>query len=133
MAFNAERLKTREPDPLGTTTTYEYDAKANLRKHTPTPGPPPASTETTYHPIFPKPVATRDANGNVTAYTLDGRGNTTRVTLPTGATRSFDYQSNGDLLTATDERGLTTTYTYDSYEPSTVTHRHGRLDRRRTS
>ncbi|HJQ33118.1 MAG TPA: Ig-like domain-containing protein [Pyrinomonadaceae bacterium] len=123
LAFDPEGQKTREVDPLGAVTTYEYDARGNLRKttHTGNDGTT-VSTETIYDPVFGKPVSQRDANGNTTQFTLDGRGNVTRVRLPTGASQTFDYLSNGDLKTATDERGLTTRFTYDGYgNPHTVT------------
>jgi RHS repeat-associated protein len=121
-AFNSEGQKTREVDPLGTVTTYEYDAKGNLKKTTHTGTGASITTDTIYDQTFSKPVFQRDADGNATEFTLDSHGNVTRIKLPTGASQSFDYGSNGDLSNVTDERGLTTVFTYDRYgNPRTVT------------
>jgi RHS repeat-associated protein len=116
MEFNAEGLKTSEVDPLGLKTTYEYDLKGNPRKttHTGADGAV-SSSETTFDQTFSKPLTQRDANGNVTSFTLDGRGNITSIRQPTGASQSFNYRSNGDLASIADERGLTTRFTYDQY------------------
>jgi YD repeat-containing protein len=59
-----------------------------------------------------------DANGHSTQYTVDSNnGNITQVTLPTGLNVKATYDQNtGDLLSTTDERGLTTTFSqFDSF------------------
>ena len=123
-SFSPEGQKTREVDPLGSVTTYEYDPLGNVKKtkHVGTDGTT-VVIETIYDQTFSKPVLQRDANGYATEYSLDGRGNVTRIKLPTGATQSFDYNARGgDLTTATDERGLTSRFAYDRYgNPKTVT------------
>src|SRR6185295_8913113 len=114
--FNDTGLKTRETDPLGTTTLFEYDAKGNLRKQTTSGGDgATAVTETLYDQTFSKPISRRDANGNVTSFTLNGHGQTTQARMPNGTIMSFDYANNGDLVRATDERGLHTQIQYGAY------------------
>ena len=118
--FNDAGLKTRETDPLNTVTTFEYDAKGNLRKRTST-GSDGATvtTETLYDQTFSKPVSVRDGNGNVTTFTLNGQGKVTQLREPNGNTKRFDYAGNGDLLRVTDERGLQTQLQYDAYGNAT--------------
>jgi YD repeat-containing protein len=61
-----------------------------------------------------------DNAGNVTTLAYDASGNLTQMTLPpaqSGATAevyAYTYNSDGDLLTATDPQGNVTTYTYDA-------------------
>ncbi|MBE6990005.1 MAG: hypothetical protein E7426_04585, partial [Ruminococcaceae bacterium] len=69
-----------------------------------------------------------DTNGNLTsavdlrakktqyAYT---NNNLTGVSLPTGATESYTYDSYHNVKTAVDANGVTTTFTYDTYGNNT--------------
>jgi RHS repeat-associated protein len=114
--FNDSGQKTRETDPLGETSTFEYDAKGNLRKRTSTGSDgTTVSTEALYDQTYSKPLSNRDANGNVTSFTLDGHGKVTQVRLPNGSNKLFEYAQNGDLRRITDERGLVTQIQYDAY------------------
>jgi YD repeat-containing protein len=61
-----------------------------------------------------------DAQGQATKLSYDGNGQLTRIELPPAqagaATQSisYSYNSNGDVLSATDANGNTTSYAYDS-------------------
>lgn len=83
------------------TTTYTYTAAPSISSD-----PPQGLVETI-----------TDPDGVVTEYEYDQYGNTTDVTFASGtsdeATKSWTYDSYGYFLTETDERGNTTTYTYD--------------------
>lgn len=80
---------TQKTDPLGKSTTYEYDANRNLTKET-------------------------APDGSVTSYTYDGAGNMLTMTDPLGKTTTYSYNSLGQVTSATDPLGRTTTSSYDA-------------------
>jgi YD repeat-containing protein len=57
-----------------------------------------------------------DPLGRTTTYARDSAGYVTQETLPDGSTQSYQYLNNGfhSLATFTNERGYSTTYSYDS-------------------
>lgn len=82
-------------------------------------------TRTEYDQRFAKPNLFIDGRKYATRYTIDQRtGNVTNVKLPTGRETVLNYNArNGDLESATDEYGFTTTYKYDKYgNPTVVEH-----------
>jgi RHS repeat-associated protein len=120
MSWNSKGQKEYERDPEGRETRTRYE-RGNPVSQTVTGGGVTVETTAVYDPKFNKPVSTTDGNGNTTTYSLDARGNVTRVTLPNGRARLLDYASNGDLRHATDEHGLATDFTYDAYgDPASV-------------
>lgn len=80
-------------DPLGRTTTYGYDERANC-------------------------TSTTDGRGNTTLKEYDPRGNLTKVTspAPVSAVESFSYDAKDNMTAMTDERGKTTTFEYDAQD-----------------
>ncbi|MBV8859487.1 MAG: Ig-like domain-containing protein [Acidobacteria bacterium] len=120
MGWNSKGQKEYERDPEGRVTRTRYE-RNNPVSQTVTGGGVTVETSTVYDSKFNKPTSVTDGNGNTTTYSLDTRGNVTRVGLPTGRARTLEYASNGDLRRAVDEHGLATNYTYDAYgNPQTV-------------
>jgi len=63
----------------------------------------------TYETTFSKRTSSTDAQGNTTYYTIDpGTGNLLSTENAAGHVTTFDYETNGDLKTITDPRGLVT-------------------------
>jgi YD repeat-containing protein len=56
-----------------------------------------------------------DAQGRVTTYTNDSEGYPTRIDFPDGTWVTYSYQSSPKAVTSmTDQRGFTTTFTYNA-------------------
>ncbi|WP_099343683.1 MULTISPECIES: ricin-type beta-trefoil lectin domain protein [unclassified Actinoplanes] len=132
----------RHPSPVALTTTYSYAASATnpggawLASVTSPAG---ATTSTGYDNLG-EPVAKTDTAGNTTTYGFDLLGRERSQTNPDGTSstvafdqgsnpvllrsldadgtvltaRSAAYDGNGNKLSATDARGHTTTFTYDT-------------------
>jgi RHS repeat-associated protein len=64
----------------------------------------------------PKGVATTALGDYTTTYTIDSRGNVTKVTDPTGAFTTMTYNADGTVATSTDANGNLSIYT--DYDPS---------------
>jgi RHS repeat-associated protein len=79
---------TSTSDPLGHTTTNNYDAVSNL-------------------------IATTDALSRQTKYAYDALKRRTLVTNPENQTVTTNYDKVGNAIAVTDELGRTTSYTYD--------------------
>jgi RHS repeat-associated protein len=75
-------------NPLGKSTTYEYDGNGNRTKVT-------------------------DANNHATSYVFDADDELTTVTRPDTTTLGTSYDANGNVLTQTNGAGKVTSYTYD--------------------
>lgn len=125
-------LVTAETDPLGKVTDFVYDEEDRPVQTLD----PPVYTETgggssmltrpvttVGYDTFDQVVQTKDANGNVTGVAYDAAGQVTSTTMPsytppgsstpiTPVARNV-YDSAGNLVKATDERGNITLYTYD--------------------
>lgn len=124
-------LVTSRTDANGHTTSFTYDAHANLlseeitvvdangtsqvyrRENTYLP-------PTAFDPSYIKDrAATRtDRNGHTTSFQYDARGNLTRSEIEVGATTLatlLSYLANGDRASTTDPRGGVTQFTYDAY------------------
>ncbi|MFP4474495.1 MAG: RHS repeat-associated core domain-containing protein [Desulfatibacillaceae bacterium] len=89
--YNAYGQVTVATDPMGYTTTYEYD------------------------PRFQKVASETDPLGNTTTYQYDDRGNLVRETGPLGCFRTIQYNPAGQVTMRTDPMGYTTTYQYDDW------------------
>jgi RHS repeat-associated protein len=96
-------------DPLGNTTTYQYDGALRPRYVT---DPLQQVTSLTYDAIGNLQSVT-DARTGLTAFTYDGMGRVKTRTDPLLRVESFVYDASGNLVQWTDRRGLTTTYRYD--------------------
>jgi YD repeat-containing protein len=134
-------LITEVIDPLNRTTTYTYDSLGNVLTVTHTPGPGTSSSATTtytYEPAFNRlasvqepltPATTityQDPPSTPTATIVQPMSRTTVITYnsegqvmseqdPAGNLSSFAYNStSGDLTSATDPIGNTTTYSTDA-------------------
>lgn len=93
-----EGLRVSMTDPRSKTTTYGYDSSNNLTSVT-------------------------DPDGNITSYGYDSTGRRTSIVDPRGNvsgcscaanyTTSFTYNAAGQVLTATDQLGNVSTFTYD--------------------
>ena len=69
-----------------------------------------------------------DANGNITSVTDLQKKNTTyeyannnltKITLPSGASQTYSYDSYHNVLTATSPEGVVSGFTYDAYGNNT--------------
>jgi RHS repeat-associated protein len=90
-------------DPLGNQTKFFFDDKLNL-------------------------IQTTDANGVDTSLSYDSQGNLAgRSVQAAGVTESFGYGQHGRLLSATDGRGNTTTYSYTGSQLTSVTDPLGKI------
>jgi RHS repeat-associated protein len=97
-------------DPDGHTTRWQLDAQGRPLQ---TVAPDGGVTTDAYSNGFL--TAATDPLGRTTTYALDGKGYVTQETLPDSSTISMQYQSAFHALTTyTNERGYSTTYTYDA-------------------
>ncbi|MBI3861675.1 MAG: cadherin-like domain-containing protein, partial [Planctomycetia bacterium] len=92
---------TSNTDPLSLVTTYQYNSNDQLSQVT-----------------RPDPDGAGSQTAPVTSYSFDSHGNLTQITYPDSSSESWTYGTSGGglnrRLTHTDQRGKTTTYTYDS-------------------
>ena len=111
--------------PRGNRVDYTYDASLNLtevrRRETTTPRRRLRPTSSTAGPygVFGQRSKYTDPLGNITTYTLDGRGTRRRSCYPTvtspasqSITETFTYDTPGRITSATDGAGRTVTFTY---------------------
>ncbi len=122
-------------DPLGGTTTFEYDSDHRLIKKTePFNGSQTKTTQYTYdyydfvtsetntegkitryvHDAFGNLLTETDPLGNVTTYQYDLLDRIINVTDPEGKITTYAYDGNGNKTSETDPMGHTTSYQYDS-------------------
>lgn len=120
MQWNDKGQKEYERDPEGRETRIRYE-RGNPVSTTMSGAGTSVTTSTVFDPKFNKPVSQTDGNGKTTTFTLDNRGNVTRVSLPNGRSMQLAYAALGDLQNVVDEHGLNTTFAYDDYgNPTTV-------------
>ena len=94
------------------TTSYQYDSEGDAMQKT---DPLLHVTTYRYEPVFNQITSTSDPQGRTTTYTYDGRGNRLTETDPLSGTKSWSYDSHGNVLSNTDKDGNTTNYAYDAY------------------
>lgn len=124
--FDGYGNKLTETDAEGLVTTTHYDNRGNPDSQTVSGLGKTITASATYDPKFSKPLTTVDGNHNVTTYSLDTRGNVTRILMATGREVRMDYAANGDFLRTVDQHGFATTYLYDPYgNPTTITRQTG--------
>jgi RHS repeat-associated protein len=122
--YNAKGLKTRETDPIGRETVYEYDSNdIDLLRVTQKNGTNYDLVASYTYSAQHQPLTTTDAAGQTTTYTYNAQGQILTVTTPARAgitenrttTNSYDT-TTGRLLSVTGPAtGATTSYTYDGY------------------
>ena len=109
--------------PEGDSITYSYDSAYNMLSVTwaPKPGSPLANITRmfTYDPLYNQVHTAQDGKGQITTFNYDpATGNLLSVQYPLlngqTPTRSYTYNNRGQMLTTTDESGVTTTLTYDT-------------------
>lgn len=106
-------------DPLGNSTTYDFDFFYRQISVT---NPLGIVTDYTYDSNGELTSVT-DGNGDTTQYTYDSNGNmlstidaiAVSLANPTGHTTTYTYDSQNDLLSVTDANYNTTTYAYDAH------------------
>ena len=108
----ATLMLSSSTDADGHTTSYVYNSQGDRIQATDALG---HVTTYTYESTFNMMTSMTDPRGRVTTYTIDpATGNRTKETDPLGQSASWTYDSHGNVLTATDKNGNTTTYQYDS-------------------
>jgi YD repeat-containing protein len=121
--YDAKANLTLYTNPRGISTTRVFDTTRDLEtSRTESSNSLPRTTTTTWHPTFrlpatiAEPVRINGVNGTkTTSFGYDSVGNLTQrvVTTPSGTrTWTWTYNANGQVLTATDPMGRTTTNTY---------------------
>jgi RHS repeat-associated protein len=115
IVFDGFGNRLTETDPEGLTTSTRYDDRGNPIERTMSGSGSTATTRALFDETFNKPVSVTDANNQTTFYGLDGRGNVTGITLPTGRVITMDYSAKGDLTRLVDQYGFARTLTYDGY------------------
>lgn len=124
-SYEAKQLNlTEEIDELGIKTQYEYDAGGNLIKKTEAVGlPEQRITQYTVNAQGQVESVTRlgrtESNGVVTpdvtgSVTYDSRGNIASATDGEGRTTSFNYDRQGNLSKTTDANGNSWSQSYDA-------------------
>jgi RHS repeat-associated protein len=90
-------------DPRGNTVTFESDARGNQTRITA----PDGSTETSRYDALGNMTERTNRRGETVRFTYDALGQLTRKDYPIGLHHDFTYDARGNLLTATDESGIT--------------------------
>ncbi|MBC8029832.1 MAG: Ig-like domain-containing protein [Pyrinomonadaceae bacterium] len=120
IVFDGYGNKLTETDSEGLTTTSRFDERGNAIERTMSGPGASQTTRALFDQTFSKPVSVTDANNQTTFYHLDGRGNVTGITLPTGRVMTLDYAANGDLTGFLDQYGFASTLSYDGFGNATL-------------
>ncbi len=110
-------VMTSRTDANGVATTYDYDGNGNLLSEITGD----YTRSYTYASIPDKPwiknrrATATDRNGHTTTRTYDGNGNLVKVTDAEGGVTTYTYNSKGDRISNKDANGHTTTFAYDAY------------------
>jgi RHS repeat-associated protein len=122
--YNAKGLKTRETDPIGRETVYEYDTNdIDLLRVKQKNGTNYELVQSFTYNAQHQPLTATDAAGQTTTYTYNAQGQVLTVTTPPRAgitenrTTTYSYDTaTGQLQSVTGPAtGATTNYTYDGY------------------
>lgn len=116
-AYDAKGFISSRTDFDGNVTTYMHNAKGEETSRTEASGTALARTiTTTWHATFHLPTKIVEPN-RTTTFAYDAKGNLLTKTVTAGTkvrTEAWTYNANGQVLTAKDPDGHTTTYTYDA-------------------
>ena len=123
--YDANGNATAVTDPNGNTTQTAFDA---LNRPILVTDPLAKTTAYTYTPLD-KIATVRDPNNATTTYSYNGFGDNTALQSPDTGTTTQSFNAGGMVITKTDSRGRTATYTYDvlgrmtqvSYDDGTIT------------
>ena len=96
-------------DPLGHTTSYQYDNDNRLLKTTFADN----STVSEVYDLFGNQISVTDQRGNTLTKSYDAYERLSQTKDPLNGITQFNYDTEGHLLTLTDANGHATTYTYD--------------------
>ncbi|MCC3279648.1 hypothetical protein LJ754_10855 [Arthrobacter sp. zg-Y40] len=114
-AASTKYLATSSTDDAGNKSTYTFNGSGNMLSSSDALA---ATAALTYNADGTVATAQGPGNGtNTTKYTYNAEHQLTRITPVTGsslAAKDFTYDEWGRTKTATDGRGNTTTYTYDT-------------------
>jgi YD repeat-containing protein len=121
--YNSKGHLTRESDPSGRETLYEYDTnEIDLLRVKVKNGAGYDLVQTTSYNSQHQPLSVTDAANETTTYAYTASGQIATVTTPARAgiteerTTSYTYESGTDrLLTVSGPGGVMTSYTYDGY------------------
>ncbi|WP_374249820.1 Ig-like domain repeat protein [Thermomonas sp.] len=116
--YDAMNRQTAQVDPNGLTTSYTHDS---LGRQIGISMPPNAGTTTTTDIALGYNLAddltrVRDPRNLTTSYTITGLGLRGTQTSPDSGVSRYTYDPKGNMLTSTDARGKTTTYTWDGLD-----------------
>jgi YD repeat-containing protein len=111
LSLDANRNLSSVTDPAGFTSLFQYDARDNLTRFTDAMG---HATSFTYTADFNRLDKLTDANGNLTDYNYDSRGNLTNITYADGSQERWAYDSLGQSTTWTNRRGTPVGFTYNA-------------------
>jgi len=102
---------TQITGPGGEKYGYSYDVRGNLIAITDPLG---HTTGFTYDPTFNQLTSFTDPRHNGMQYGYDSHGNLTSITYEDGTHENFTYDLGGNVITATNRRGQTVTYGYNT-------------------
>ncbi len=109
--YDNSRNLIKETVPDGSTTTYTYDTQGNMTGQTDASG----NTTTYTYNTYGQVTSITDSQSNVTHYSYDVYGNMTSVTDLSGGITQFNYDAKGNITRTTNPNGGVTVYEYDSY------------------
>jgi RHS repeat-associated protein len=113
LSYYADNLLQSVIDPLGRTTSFDYDAQGNMSRITRLDGTPDAvTTNFAYEPSFNQLQSVTDPLGHSTTLAYDSSGELTSVTDPLNHQIVTTFNGLGQMLTLTDPLGNTTTFNY---------------------
>ncbi len=108
--YNSNGTLASITDSKGNVTSHSYDTKGNLTQISyPSPM---GATSFTYDGVS-RTTSMTDGKGQKTSYAYDAVDRLTSITYADGATISYSYAANGNLLSRVDNTG-TTSFAYDA-------------------
>uniref|UniRef100_A0AAU2A7Y6 DUF6531 domain-containing protein n=1 Tax=Streptomyces sp. NBC_00093 TaxID=2975649 RepID=A0AAU2A7Y6_9ACTN len=117
IAYDAETRETRYTDSLGHTTTYRHNERRQLVAQTDPLG---NTTSAEWDP-YNRLLSRTDPLGHTSRFTYDERGNLTSVVRPDGTATTAEYDASDRPLTITLPTGGTRGYAYDEQGRPTAT------------
>ena len=101
--------------PDGTAASFAYDSLGNVRQETSAGSSASSTVLRGYTPDLSRMDWLKDQKGNLTDFVLDSRGNVQTIVYPDPAlARHYTHDGAGQVLTSTNRRGQTISYSYDA-------------------